>query len=187
MHNELPAANRLAQTVLECGASYSAVLNVENIVFDEQLRDMCAMNTCGHYDKCWVCPPAIAPVSEWRTKIEGYKQGVLLQTVYQLEDSFDYEGMMAAKDLHTSNFLAAVDAVHSRFNFADLLILNAGSCKLCETCTYPHSPCRFPDKAIVSVEACGIDVNKTLVNCGLKYNNGVATVSYVGMILFKEK
>lgn len=187
MHNQLRAAERLALAVLECGASHSAIMSVENIVFNEQLRDMCAMNTCGKYDTCWVCPPALAPVSEWRKKIEGFERGVLIQTVYQLEDSFDYEGMVAAKELHTRNFLAAVDAVHSQFDFAELLVLNAGACELCPSCTYPHSPCRFPQKAIVSVEACGIDVNKTLVNCGLKYNNGEATVSYVGMILYKEK
>ena len=32
------------------------------------------------------------------------------------------------------------------------------SCGICKTCTYPDAPCRFPDRARRSMEACGIDV-----------------------------
>ena len=186
MNIDTSTATRLMQTVLESGATHTAMVEIGNIVFCESLRDMCAMNSCGHYAKCWVCPPAVGPVADWRARVESYDGGVIVQTVYQLEDSFDFEGMTAASEVHKCNYLAAVEAVRAGFAFKELLTLNAGSCSICATCTYPDAPCRFPDRAIVSVEACGIDVNNTLVSCGLKYNNGKATVSYVGMILFRE-
>ena len=43
----------------------------------------------------------------------------------------------------------------------------------------------FPDKAIASVESYGINVNSLLLNCGLEYNNGINTVSYVGIVMKK--
>ena len=184
MNNSEAISKQLEDLIQSCGATHSAPIEISQIVFAEELRDMCAMNSCGHYGKCWICPPAIGPVSEWREKIQRFARGVMIQTVCQLEDSLDYEGMIAAKEQHTKNMRCIWEEVRNRFHFDNLLILSAGACELCKTCTYPDAPCRFPEKALVSVEACGIDVNKTLVNCGLHYNNGPDTISYVGMILF---
>jgi predicted metal-binding protein len=178
-------ANRLTQLVQQAGATHTATVEIPNIVFNESLRDMCAMNSCGKYGTCWVCPPAVGPVEQWRAKVESFDGGVIIQTVYQLEDSFDFEGMGKAAVEHKANFDRAVEAIRTEFADDELLCLNAGSCGICAKCTYPEAPCRFPERAVVSVEACGIDFNNTLVSCGLKYNNGSATVSYVGMVLLK--
>lgn len=178
-------ADQLKDIALQAGASHSAIVSTKDVVFSESLREMCAMNTCGNYNTCWTCPPAVGPVADWHAKVEGRDWGVVVQTVYQLEDSFDFEGMMKASQLHKENYLRALEAFR-QLELPDMLPLNAGNCSICEPCTYPDAPCRFPDRAIVSVEACGIDVNNTLVACGLHYNNGPATVSYVGIVFFRE-
>lgn len=178
-------SQNLMNAALHAGATHSAIVCTGDVVFSESLRDMCAMNTCGHYNACWTCPPAVGPVADWRAKVERRDFGVVVQTVYQLEDSFDFEGMQKAGALHKENYLRALEALRE-FDLPDLLALNAGSCSLCERCTYPDAPCRMPERAIVSLEACGIDVNNTLVACGLQYNNGRATVSYVGIAFFRE-
>jgi hypothetical protein len=45
-------------------------------------------------------------------------------------------------------------------------------------------PCRFPEKAISSVEACGIDVMSLSKSAGVRYNNGKNTVTYIGAVLY---
>lgn len=178
-------SQKLLNAALSAGASRSAIVSTHDVVFNESLRDMCAMNTCGNYNTCWVCPPAVGPVADWRARVEGRDWGVVVQTIYQLEDSFDFEGMVKAGQQHKANYLRALEALRG-FELPDMLALNASNCSICERCTYPDAPCRFPDRAIVSVEACGIDVNNTLLACGLQYNNGPATVSYVGIVFFRE-
>ncbi len=71
--------------------------------------------------------------------------------------------------------------------FEDIFPLGAGDCEICKECTYLNGEkCRFPDKAHPSVEACGIDVKALVTRCGIPYHNGKDTVSYDGLILFKE-
>ena len=48
-------------------------------------------------------------------------------------------------------------------------------------------PCRFPEKAIPSLEAYGINVSRLASAAEMKYINGQNTVTYFGMVLFEEK
>ncbi len=68
----------------------------------------------------------------------------------------------------------------------DFFALGCGGCELCKKCTYPDAPCRFPDKATPSVEACGINVVELSKKIGIKYNNGPNTVTYFCIILFNS-
>ncbi|MBP5294985.1 MAG: DUF2284 domain-containing protein, partial [Lachnospiraceae bacterium] len=43
-----------------------------------------------------------------------------------------------------------------------------------------------PDKTLLSLEACGVDVYQTAKAAGLPYNNGANTVTYFGLILFGQ-
>jgi predicted metal-binding protein len=177
----------LVRTALEAGAAYSAVINMIDIPFEESLRQLCEMNTCGKYNACHTCPPAVGDVKILIQKLKRYRFGLIVQSVYQLEDSFDYEGMMQAAVIHRKTFDEALSRVKAEFPERVILPLNAGSCNICENCTYPDGqPCRYPDRALPSIESYGINVNPMLENAGLHYNNGKNTVSYVGMIFFKE-
>ncbi|MFC1532843.1 DUF2284 domain-containing protein [Thermodesulfobacteriota bacterium] len=63
-------------------------------------------------------------------------------------------------------------------------ILGAGGCSQCKQYTYiDEEPCRRPDDALVSLEACGIDVIRLMKDNGLKYYNGKNTVTYIGGIM----
>ena len=102
-----------------------------------------------------------------------------------MEDSYDFEGMTKAADIHDGVFGKILEYIRSNEDLPKVFPLNAGACKVCKDCTYPSGkPCRFPDKAVASVEAYGIDVNALLGLCNIPYNNGTATVSYVGLFLF---
>ena len=45
-------------------------------------------------------------------------------------------------------------------------------------------PCRFPDKAMPSLEAYGVNVYQTTKSTELKYINGQYTVTYFSALLF---
>ncbi len=163
------------------GADRAAVIDTADIPFVPELRQSCEQNRCGRFDTCWVGPPALGPVEDRMREAVEFPAALVVQTIGQLEDSFDYEGMVAAKDVHDRVFRGIRPLVHARFPRQKTLDLSCGCCNLCEECTYPDQPCRRPDEAVAAVEAYGINVNPMLTACGLKYNNGPNTVSYVSL------
>jgi predicted metal-binding protein len=185
--NQLDPAcrSRLYQLALDGQATYATWIDPALIPFAPQLREMCAQNSCGQYDTSWMGPPAIGPVDELMARVRSFADGLVVQSVTQLEDCYDYPGMVEAKTSHQAAFIGILAAVRQEVPDCGLLALDVGCCQICGECTYPDEACRQPDAALASVEAYGINVNAMLTACGLKYNNGRDTVSYVGLILFR--
>jgi len=162
-----------------------AVIPTGAISFSPELFKACESNVCGNYNKCWTCPPASGPLEKQREIITAFSSAFVFTTKADLEDSFDYEGMMNAKDYH--NRLSS--EMHERFGKTNP-VFGAGGCKTCGellslTCAYPE-PCRFPDKIYLSLEAAGINVTELSRAAGIRYNNGPNTVTYFSMILFND-
>ena len=88
---------RLIQIALECGATKAAIVTQKDIVLNAAFRGMCEANRCGVYGRCYMCPPDVGPIDELMARVRGYERGLLYQTISPLEDSFDIEGMQAAK------------------------------------------------------------------------------------------
>lgn len=156
-------------------------IRAEDLVFDDEVRKMCEANSCGMYGKNWMCPPGNGDIWGWKDRMMKYKHAVLFNYVGKLEDSFDFEGMEAAKDY----FSDAARELRESFSkeLDDFYLLGAGSCSLCAQCSYPDAPCRFPNKSMPSIEACGVFVSETAKKCGFKYINGTNTVTYFGLLL----
>lgn len=166
----------------ESGAQRTVIVNRPDIVCDPVFHDICASNACGQYGRCWMCPPGIGAAEKLIADISRCSGGVMYQNVYPLEDSFDYEGMVEARRQHH----ACSARIHAHLS-DDMLHLSVGGCGVCGTCAQREGePCRYPDKAIASLEAYCVNVHDTAENVGLKYINGQDTVTYFGMILFKE-
>lgn len=153
-----------------------------DVPFDARVRDMCASNRCGLYGKTWTCPPAVGDWDDLRDECYTYAHALVYTTKHVLEDDFDFEGITAA-GTHHKQLDRALDEKLCEQGIAHRLY-SAGGCSLCKTCTYPDTPCRFPDRVHRSMEACGIDVGALAKKCGLKYNNGAQTVTYFSMIVF---
>lgn len=121
---------------------------------------------------------------ELREKALHYQQGIVFQKVFQLEDSFDFEGMQAGMAEHTKLLQAVITQLREVGLFKDFLPLNVGPCTVCERCSMlDDEECRSPDAAIASIESYGIDVTTLLKGCGIPYNNGKNTMSCVSLIL----
>jgi predicted metal-binding protein len=154
------------------------VVPTSALIFSPELRKACEVNTCGNYGKNWGCPPGNGTLEELKKKITAFSSAFIFTTKYDLEDSFDIEGMAAAGEAHR----VLTMEMQERFGRTNP-VYGAGGCPVCKECAYP-GPCRFPDKALSAVEAAGIAVGDLSKSAGVKYNNGEATVTYFSMILF---
>ena len=165
------------------GISSANVIDPAAITFGQEIRDICARNACGNYDRTWACPPAQGSVEECRARVLAYGHALVFQTVYPLEDSYDYEGMMEG---HAS-FKKVCDALFDTVTTAGLrgfLLLSNEGCGRCTKCAWPDSPCRFPERLFPALEGFGIYVNKLAESAGMRYINGANTVTYFGMLLY---
>ena len=177
----------MIEECLKLSATHVVAISTKSIRIAPEFRAPCEMNQCGHYDKNWTCPPGIGSLEECEKKVRRFSNGVLFQKVYGLEGSFDIEGMEKAHDDFFRLIRSIQDSIPEEIKFSDHTILGAGACAVCAECSYPEGEeCRFPDKAVSSVEAHGIDVKKLLEANGLSYVNGANTVSYVGLLLYNE-
>jgi len=135
------------------------------------------------YDKNWACPPGCGTLSECESTVRGYKKGLIVQTVGELEDPMDGEGMMEAEAKHKKTFLEF--SQYLKAQCSRTLPIGAGSCVLCKACTYPDAPCRMPDKAISSMEAYGMLVSQVCKDNDLPYYYGTNTIAYTSCFLLE--
>ena len=174
----------LIRTIESLGAFRAAPILRDQVVLEASFRSQCAQNSCGAYGKCWVCPPACGEIDALMQRVRSFPEGILYQSVGRYEDSFDFEGMAAARRAHSALSRLIEEALGDKLP-EERLHLSVGGCDLCTECTYPEGlPCRHPDKTLLSLEACGVDVYQTAKAAGLPYNNGANTVTYFGLILF---
>ena len=174
---------KLKKLAMDTGFTHTAPLDINTIELKQEVRDMCTQG-CQQYKKRWSCPPGCGSLEQIHSNISRYQGGILVQTAAKLEDSFDWDGMMQAQTLHQQNFVRLIEKLHS--SSVSFLPLGTGCCMICETCSYPDSPCRFPQKKISSMEACGMLVSEVCQKNELKYYYGPNTISYVAGILFQD-
>ena len=172
---------RLTALAKEAGFSCAAPLDATTLQPRQDVRDMCAANTCGMYGRNWSCPPACGELDELKANLARYSEGILVQTVGEVEDSFDVEGMMEAEAKHKLNFNALYEKL--RGEFPNLLALSAGCCTRCAKCTCPDAPCRFPDQRFSSMEAYGLLVTEACQANGLSYYYGSSAIAYTSCFL----
>ena len=142
---------------------------------------MCVEDKCGAYNKNWTCPPAIGSVEKCQQQMRRYKRGILLQTVGHMHKAVDSKCYRETEQRHMNNFYALAEAI--RKVHPDALCLGAGGCRVCRQCSYPE-PCRFPDKAVSSMEGYGLFVTQVCRDAGIPYHHGDRTITYTACVLF---
>lgn len=184
MQNKQVLFEQIVDRSLSLGAYKASVIEAKEISLDRAFRDMCAANSCGVYGKCYMCPPDVGEIDVLMAEIKNYRYALVYQTVSQLEDSFDFEGMVAAKK-RTYPLAQSLRSVFAEERITHVLHLGAGGCGVCKTCAKrTGEPCRFPEKAMASLEAYGINVSQLAKAADMKYINGQNTVTYFGAVLF---
>jgi len=178
--------DKLAQTALDHKADRAAVIGVEGINFRLEFRKLCEANSCGNYNKCWMCPPDVGDIDLLVGRVKQWEKALVFQTIGQLKNSYDYRGMMAAAKIHGEVTLALAEELKPVLG--GQMVLGAGVCPVCPKCAKrEEEPCRFPERAIGSLEAHGIAVSELAGLCGMNYINGKNTVTYFSAILFNSR
>ncbi len=158
----------------------AAPLDASTLHVLPEVREMCAADRCGQYGKSWSCPPACGTLEELEQTLRRYSRGILVQTVGQLEDSFDWEGMQEIKERHDEAFRRLWQVLLEPY--PGLLALGAGTCTRCAACAWPE-PCRFPKQRMVSMEACGLFVSQVCKDNGVPYRYGKDQLAYTSCFL----
>lgn len=177
---------QIRQLILDLGAYRAGVVAVEDIDFQPDFRKLCESNACGMYGRSWMCPPLVGEVDQLIESLKRWRWAVVYQTVDALEDSYDFEGMMAAGE-KMNQLTARVRQALAEGGISPVQLLGAGGCRVCRRCAkLDGQPCRAPEQAIASLEAYGINVSVLAPQAGMKYINGVDTVTYFGAVFLGE-
>lgn len=166
----------------QIGIYQYGLIETEDIVFSREVRSLCERNACGKHGTTWACPPAVGTIGECKERCLRYDKALVFSAKYNLQGSFDYEGMVLGHNefKKVSDRLAAL----ARKEQPDFLLLSNEGCMRCKECTYPHSPCRFPERLSPSVESYGIMVSSLAKSAKINYVNGQNTVTYFGLLLY---
>jgi predicted metal-binding protein len=159
-----------------------AFMNSTDVIFSEEVRDICKQNKCGMYGSSWACPPAVGSVEECKARCLAYSHSFMFTTVTEVKNRHDVKEWIRAGKEHEKLTDHVADIFRS--HDADALVLSTEGCILCKTCTYPNAPCRFPDRMHPATEGYGIMVMQQAKACNIKYNNGTDTITYFSMVFF---
>lgn len=165
----------------EMGFDAAVSLNPQLLESREDVRSMCATDKCGAYNRNWTCPPACGTIEECQQRMRKYTHGILLQSIGHMTKVIDSKCYRETERRHMQNFNAFAEEL--RKEHPDALCLGAGGCRVCMQCAFPE-PCRFPEKAISSMEGYGLFVTQVCQDAGVPYYYGEKTITYSACILF---
>ncbi len=176
----------LIDQALGFGAYKAAVISVDRIHFDRSFRALCESNACGNFGKCWMCPPDAGEIDDLIAQAKTFQKALVYQTVGELEDSYDIDGMLKAGE-RQNQLARKISKGFASLPFVKTLHLGAGGCRVCPVCAKrAGEPCRYPERAMSSLETYGVAVSELAETCGMKYINGQNTVTYFGAFFYRE-
>ena len=176
--------SKIQKIAAQCNFFETGCIDTANLKYYPEVRTICEANSCRNYAGSWACPPAVGTVEECRERVSQYDKMLLFSQKYELEDSFDFEGMTEG----LLDFKQMIDLLEQSLKgvLQDYLLLSNEGCGRCSECTYPSAPCRFPQLLHHSLEGYGFMVNELAEEAGVRYNNGRNTVTFFGALLFNE-
>ena len=172
----------LIELALKSGLYEAGQVDIKKVKFYPELRKACEQNTCRKYATSWTCPPGVGTLEECKERFLRYNNMLLFSHKTELEDEFDIKGMSEG----VSEFKKKVTAFEEEVvkHLENYMFLTNEGCLKCEKCTYPSSPCRFPEKIHHSISGYGLFVSRLAKEANIKYNNGENTVTYLGALLY---
>ncbi|MBI4701298.1 MAG: DUF2284 domain-containing protein [Deltaproteobacteria bacterium] len=140
---------RYARRAVELGAQGAKIVGPRAVRCAQWVRLKCQYG-CDGYGGCHTCPPYSPTPERTRQVLDEYAHLLLVHVGRWRSAS------RIATRLEREIFL---EGHHKAFAWG------AGPCVLCRSCD-PSGPCRHPDRARPSMEACGIDVFATARRAG---------------------
>lgn len=150
-------------------AKEAKIIPADTIVTAQWVREKCQFG-CGGYGRSLTCPPNSPTPEQTSQMLIHYKHALLIHG-----------------DMNTPINKIVVRLEKKIFldGYEKAFGMGGGPCSLCEECV---EPCRYPEEARPSMEACGIDVFSTVKAHGfpikvLKDEN--CEPNYYGLVLIE--
>lgn len=159
-----------------------AFVQIKDIPFKEEVRYICRTE-CPRYGASWSCPPAVGTVEECRQRCEAYEGGFLFTTMSEVPDMEDMDKMLATRKDHEKITRQVMEIFEK--NGMEVLVLSTESCAICEHCTYPDAPCRFPERMFPSLEGYGILVTGLAEQSGIAFMNENNLITWFSLVLYR--
>lgn len=86
---------QVEKIAFDSGFSEYGYVKIDDLKYYQEVRTICEGNSCRNYAASWACPPAVGTLSECKERVEQYDNMLLFTRKYEVEDSFDFEGMQA--------------------------------------------------------------------------------------------
>ena len=83
----------LSEAAAVSGCTQWGPIKTTDLNFYPEIRRICEGNSCRGYGRTWACPPAVGTLEECKDRVLKYRNIFLFSQKFQLEDSFDFEGM----------------------------------------------------------------------------------------------
>ena len=176
--------SKVEELAQEIGFDCMGTCSAKDLTARQEVRAMCSVDKCQVYNHSWACPPACGEIEDFQCQMHEFEHCLVVQTVAEMEDDFDFEAMEEAGEKQKKRVLDLVEKLDEAGLSAETMTLSAGTCTLCKECTYPDAPCRFPDKRLVSMEAAGLVVSEVCGMADIPYNHGPLTIAYSGCVLY---
>ncbi len=153
----------------EIGFTEGAFFDPKALSFEDSaiLRDGCKANDCGFYGRYWTCPPGVGSEKKVSAKIRSFDRGLILQMLTEAV-SCDLQPELFADLSHTFNDMTTMVKEELEKEVGNVFTLGMSNCGICETCTYPKSPCRFPDRMIPCISGHCVNVYRLWDSTGFR-------------------
>lgn len=150
------------------------------VFFDDRTRDMC--RSCKRYGSKATCPPYVENLEYYKNTIRQYQYGQIIFKKYLCSSNTDHLeiGKTSSLELHHELISRRTSLYQAGYIF--VVAYGGGSCKLCETCSFP---CKLPQQSLVALEAAGINVFLTLDQFNVKLPSLITDYFYrVGAVFY---
>ena len=143
---EIKPNQEMVQDAIGKGASRAKIIWTKNIAVATWNRLQCQFG-CQHYAKLHTCPPHSPNSDETSEILADYEKALLIYAVEK-------------KDMR--EIVVSLEKSFKTKGFYKAFGMCSRACDLCETCTI-DTFCKYPEKARPTIQACGIDLNQTLL------------------------
>lgn len=166
----------------QAGIHEYAFLETAGLSFNDDVRQLCVQNKCGKYGSTWACPPAVGTVYECKRRLLQYDTMLLFSGIFPLEDWRDE----AALQRCMQGFRQVAQGLDDMLKpiVGERLFLSIEGCDICSECTYPHAPCRFPDKLHHSMSGYSLVVKELAEKAGMAFDGGEGRLIFFGAVAF---
>jgi predicted metal-binding protein len=148
--SSLPSPGFFIRRARTLGAKQAKRISPKKIFTAEWVRRKCQYG-CDGYGQHLTCPPFTPTPQETQRMLDEYTTAILVHCPSTWTDIDDIIPVLE-RDAFLSGYYKAFG-------------LGSGPCSLCDHCDFEHG-CLHPEQARPSMEACGIDVYKTVRTAG---------------------